>query len=100
MIRKIKVVIASIIFSSCTSVDTEFIRSNEWLNQDGYKIGKGDYCGFKDSSLFAIRNDTLFYNGKPNTKVIYTSKYWNEMKVSDMSGKEIGYYTNYHEFRR
>ncbi len=94
-------VILLLLFSMCRKeIDMGFIKSNQWIYQEGFRIGEGSYINFKKSTLFKINHDTIVYKGVSRAVVIKLNKNANEMVVLSMDGSEEGTYTNTDEFRK
>jgi hypothetical protein len=45
--------------------DISYVKNEQWLYQNGFKLGDGDWVDFDDSSYYSIRKDTIFKARKP-----------------------------------
>lgn len=91
----------SVISSSITPPDLEYVRNNQWLYESGFKIGEGDFVEFIESdTLFQLKGDTIYFKGQPRGLVVKTNKYFYQMIVSSMDGRYRGEYANTDEFSR
>ncbi len=81
-------------------IDVEYIKSNQWIHLEGFKIGQGDYIKFNETETFKIKDDTILYRDVPRAVVIKLNKKVNEMIVRSINGSEEGTYINTDEFRK
>ena len=49
--------------------DISYIKINTWIWDKGFKIGQGEFISFDiDSSVFQLKNDTIYYRTIPKAK--------------------------------
>jgi hypothetical protein len=89
-----------IFLSGCNSIDTEYIKSNLWQYEDGFKIGQGDFVDFKKLDFYKLKGDTIYLKNKPCAIVFKLDKKLNEMWIRSIESKKTGIYINTDEFRK
>ena len=83
---------SSTIGSWTSSIDNQYIIAEaEWLSSSGGIIRFNN--GFN-----TLRNDTIYFEGKPKCLVINLNKHFNEMTTRDFKTNEIRKYTSTREF--
>ena len=86
------------IFSCNNAVDFVYVKSKVWSYDGGFKIGKGDFILFnEEEKLFALKGDTIFYEGRPRAIVTSVNKKLFIMEVQSIDGRETGIYRNTEE---
>lgn len=60
--------------NSCSSIDYKYIRDRWWSYESGYRLGKGDFLVFDDSTEIDIKGDTLFIKGNSTTIITKLDK--------------------------
>jgi hypothetical protein len=68
-----------------------------WSYDGGFKIGEGDFVEFEKSGLFKLQQDTVYYKDSPRAIVKRLNKYFYQMTISSLDGKQTGSYTNIEE---
>lgn len=93
--KNFTVSLLSIVKSKFSKPDLEYVRNNLWEYDKGFRIGDGDLVKFGvDDSVFALKNDTIFYNNKPRAIVTMTNKHFFKMTIMSIDKKEKGFYAN------
>lgn len=82
--------------ASCKrGLDLNYIKSKTWSYERGFKIGKGDFVLFDENNrLLDLRNDTIYYEGKPRAIIVELNKELYSLKVRSIDGKASGEYRN------
>lgn len=84
-------------YTKPTKIDLGQIKNELWVFEKGYKIGKGDFIEFSDSSLYKLNADSIYSHNKFIGKVIGYNKSRREIKISNINGS-ISYYYN-HDYK-
>ena len=84
---------------SCKHADLNYVKTNLWQWDSGYKIGDGDFIEFDTSNYYRLSHDTIIREGIPKCTVTWTDAKSYEMKVRSFNG-EYGLYINTEEFSR
>ena len=84
--------------SHLTPPDLDYVKEKTWSYDSGFRIGEGDFVSFKDSNLFRLQYDTIYYKGSPKATVKTVNKHFYQMTVTSITGKQAGSYTNIEEF--
>jgi hypothetical protein len=84
---------------SCHHIDPNYVQSNLWQWDSGYKIGDGDFVDFDTSAYYNLSHDTIFREGIPNCIVVWTDAKSYQMKVKSFTG-QTGLYINTEEFTK
>jgi hypothetical protein len=99
-IKKISSVCALVVlFFSCHHADLNYVQSNLWQWDSGYKIGDGDFVDFDNSAYYKLSHDTIFREGIPKCIVVWTNAKNYEMKVKSFAG-QTGIYINTEAFTK
>jgi hypothetical protein len=79
---------------SCKSeIDYTYVKNTVWEYEKGFKIGRGDIVLFeKSQNLFVLKDDTIFYNGKPRALIKKLDKRHFQMTISSIDNKQTGFY--------
>ncbi|MFW5879786.1 MAG: hypothetical protein ACOCUV_03070 [bacterium] len=101
-INLIAVLISSIsLITGCISgnknVNIEYIKSNTWQHEKGFKVGEGDFMEFEDTTLYNLKGDTIFYKGERKAVIKSFNSKYNILKIKGIS---VGYYINVVEFTK
>ena len=85
-----------IIYCSCNEKvvsddQLDYVGLNTWVWDKGFKIGVGDFVSFAgDSSIFALRNDTIYYKRIPKAIIEKVIRKYNELIVVSIDKRESG----------
>lgn len=74
-----------------------YVNEKMWSYDRGFKIGEGDIVDFEKPGLFKLRQDTIYYKETPKAIVKRLNKYFYEMTISSLDGKQTGRYRNVEE---
>ncbi|GAB2816942.1 hypothetical protein GCM10027043_17010 [Ferruginibacter profundus] len=88
-----------VLLCSCKHADLNYVQSNLWQWDSGYKIGDGDFVEFDTSNYYRLSHDTIFRQGIPKCIVMWTDAKGYEMKVKSFTG-QTGLYINTVEFTK
>ena len=83
--------------SHVTSPNLQYVKEKTWSYDSGFKIGDGDFVSFDSAELFQLHGDTIYYRNSPKALVKRLNKYFYEMTISSIDGKQKGAYTNVEE---
>lgn len=86
--------------SSCNRVDVDYVKSNLWQHEKGFKVGKGDFIDFDNNTVFDLKSDTIYYKGRPRAVIVDVDSIENTLLLFDVESKAEGLYVNTQEFTR
>lgn len=80
--------------------DIEYIQTNQWQYESGYKIGEGDFLEFDIDTVFVLQSDTIVYKSVPKATIVRLDKYLNEIEIRSLNTKQSGIYVNSEEYTK
>ena len=88
-----------VVLYSCKHADLNYVQSNLWQWDSGYKIGDGDFVEFDTSNYYRLSHDTILREGIPKCIVVRTDAQNYEMKIKSFAG-QTGIYINTEAFTK